>query len=51
MPYSWPRQYNLGVARRLYKVYGGSETVENGGGWQYPANSLHRFFKVMVEMP
>ena len=50
VPYSWPRQYNLGVARRLYKVYG-SETLENGGEWQYPTNSLHRFFKVMVEMP
>ena len=50
VPYSWPRQYNLGVARQLYKVYG-SETLENGGEWQYPTNSLHRFFKVMVEMP
>ena len=39
-----------GVARRLYKVYG-SETLENGGEWQYPTNSLHRFFKVTVEMP
>ena len=27
------------------------ETLENGGSWQYPTNSLHRFFKVMVEMP
>ena len=39
-----------GVERRLYKVYG-SETLENGGEWQYPTNSLHRFFKVTVEMP
>ena len=39
-----------GATRRLYKVYG-SETLENGGEWQYPTNSLHRFFKVMVEMP
>ncbi|MBO7684672.1 MAG: chitobiase/beta-hexosaminidase C-terminal domain-containing protein [Kiritimatiellae bacterium] len=39
-----------GVARRLYKVCG-SETLENGGEWQYPTNSLHRFFKVTVEMP
>jgi len=22
-----------------------------GGDWQYPSNSLHRFFKVTVEMP
>ena len=35
---------------RIYKVYG-SETLENGGDWQYPTNSLHRFFKVTVEMP
>ena len=27
------------------------ETLENGGEWQYPTNSPHRFFKVMVEMP
>ena len=39
-----------GATRRLYKVYG-SETLENGGEWQYPTNSLHRFFKVTVEMP
>ena len=37
-------------AERLYKVYG-SETLEGGGDWQYPTNSLHRFFKVTVEMP
>ena len=35
---------------RTYKVYG-SETLENGGEWQYQTNSLHRFFKVTVEMP
>lgn len=35
---------------RTYKVYG-SETLNNGGDWQYPTNSLHRFFKVKVEMP
>ena len=39
-----------GVERRLYKIYG-SETLENGGEWQYPTNSFHRFFKVTVEMP
>ena len=22
-----------------------------GGGWEYPTKSLHRFFKVKVEMP
>ena len=36
--------------RRLYKVYG-SETLENGGEWLYPTNSLQRFFKVAVEKP
>ena len=29
----------------------GRETLENGGEWQCPTNSLHRFFKVVVEMP
>jgi len=23
----------------------------SGGGWEYPTNSLHRFFKVKVAMP
>ena len=40
---------DLDIAR-TYKVYG-SETLEDGGAWQYPTNSLHRFFKVKVEMP
>ena len=35
---------------RTYKVYG-KESLEGGGEWQYPTNSLHRFFKVTVEMP
>ena len=44
--------FNLGTNGdiRVYKVYG-SETLEDGGNWQYPTNSLHRFFKVKVEMP
>ena len=37
-------------SERLYKIYG-SETLDGGGDWQYPTNSLHRFFKVTVEMP
>lgn len=37
-------------SKRLYKVYG-SETLDGGGDWQYPTNSLHHFFKVTVEMP
>ena len=35
---------------RLYKVYG-RESLGNDSPWQYPTNSLHRFFKVTVEMP
>ena len=31
--------------------WAGSETLENGGDWQYPPNSLHKFFKVSVEVP
>ena len=38
------------VPIRTYKVYG-KETLDGGGEWQYPTNSLHRFFKVSVEMP
>ena len=45
-----PNLNDDGVERRLYKVYG-SESLENGGEWQYLTNSLHRFFKVTVEMP
>ena len=37
-------------SERLYKIYG-SGTLDGGGEWQYPTNSLHRFFRVTVEMP
>ena len=48
---TWDPNLNEGgVARRHYKVYG-SEVLENGGDWQPPTNSLHRFFKVTVKMP
>ena len=48
---TWEPNLNAdGTAVRIYKVYG-SETLENGGDWQCPTNSLHRFFKVGVEMP
>lgn len=48
---TWEPNLNAdGAAVRIYKVYG-SETLENGGDWQCPTNSLHRFFKVDVEMP
>ena len=47
---TWGPNLNTNGVIRTYKVYG-SETLENGGDWQYPTNSLHRFFKVTVEMP
>ena len=47
---TWEPDLNTNGIMRTYKVYG-SETLESGGDWQYPTNSLHRFFKVTVEMP
>ena len=47
---TWEPDLNTNGMVRLYKVYG-SETLENGGDWQYPTNSLHKFFKVEVGMP
>lgn len=48
---TWEPDLNAGGGNvRIYKVYG-SETLNNGGDWQYPTTSLHRFFKVDVEMP
>ena len=46
---TWEPDLNTNGVVRTYKVYG-RETLESGS-WQYPTNSLHRFFKVMVEMP
>ena len=47
---TWEPDLNTNGVIRTYKIYG-SETLEKGGEWQYPTNSLHRFFKVTVEMP
>ena len=47
---TWEPDLNTNGVIRTYKVYG-SETLDGGGEWQYPTNSLHRFFKVSVEMP
>ena len=47
---TWEPDLNTNGVIRTYRVYG-SETLESGGNWQYPTNSLHRFFKVTVEMP
>jgi len=37
-------------SNRDYKVWG-KESLDDGAAWEYPTNSLHRFFKVTVEMP
>ena len=37
-------------SERLYKIYG-RESLGNDSPWQYPTNSLHRFFEVTVKMP
>ena len=47
---TWEPDLNTNGVVRTYKVYG-KESLESGGEWQYPTNSLHRFFKVAVEMP
>ena len=47
---TWEPDLNTNGIQRTYKVYG-SESLDGGGEWQYPTNSLHRFFKVTVEMP
>ncbi len=35
---------------REYTIWGKAK-LDNSSSWQYPTNSLHRFFKVTVEMP
>ena len=40
---------NGSKSERLYKVYGKENLTD--AAWAYPTNSLHRFFKVTVEMP
>ena len=48
---TWEPDLNENGTRseRLYKVYG-KESLSDAD-WVYPTNSLHRFFKVTVEMP
>ena len=46
----WEPDLNTNGIQRMYKVYG-RETLDAESPWQYPTNSLHRFFKVTVEMP
>ena len=47
---TWEPNLNTNSIERLYKVYG-KETLSPAEEWAYPTNSLHRFFKVTVEMP
>ncbi len=46
----WEPDLNTNGIIRTYKVNGG-EILDYGGEWQCSTNSLHRFFKVTVEMP
>ena len=48
---TWDPDLNENGAKseRLYKVYGKENLTD--AEWVYPTDSLHRFFKVTVEMP
>jgi len=46
----WNPNLNTNGEARLYKVWG-RENLQDDFHWEYPTNSLHRFFKVTVEMP
>lgn len=49
---SWKPDLNEGGTKneRLYRVWG-KEALDEAFDWECPANPLHRFFKVTVEMP
>lgn len=47
---TWEPNLNTNGEIRLYKVYG-KRMLSPAEDWAYPTNSLHRFFKVTVEMP
>ena len=47
---TWEPNLNTNGVERLYKIHG-KETLSPTEEWAYPTNSLHRFFKVTVEMP
>ena len=47
---SWSPDLNTNAILRTYKVYG-RESLDAESPWQHPTHSLHRFFKVTVEMP
>ena len=46
---TWEPDLNTNGIVRTYKVYN-KESLDSDD-WQCPTNSLHRFFKVTVEMP
>ncbi|MBR4652898.1 MAG: hypothetical protein IKO72_06010 [Kiritimatiellae bacterium] len=46
---TWSPGLNTNGIILTYKVYGKESLLD--GEWCYPTNSLHRFFKVKVEMP
>ena len=46
---SWEPDLNTNGEIRVYKVWG-KESLSDPD-WEWPTNSLHRFFKVSVEMP
>jgi len=48
---SWTPDLNENGTKsiRIYKIWG-RETLGDDSKWEYPTNSLHRFFKVTVEM-
>ncbi len=46
---TWSPNLNTNGIIRTYMT-NGHESL-SGGGWEHPTNSLHRFFKVKVEMP
>ena len=46
----WEPNLNEDGNERIYTIYGRA-SLDDGDGWTTPTNSLHRFFKVGVEMP
>ena len=46
---TWNPNLNVDEQKRVYTIYGNEKL--NADGWTSPTNSLHRFFKVGVEMP
>jgi hypothetical protein len=47
---TWSPNLNENEETRSYTIYG-KESLDDGEDWTSPTNSLHRFFKVGVQMP